>query len=125
MKLSLQLSNVLRALVLFCPVVVAFLPGHVWADDRGVVDQLEARAHKNIPLPDLFCGLRSLRDERGLSGGLDLIGAWGCMQNVVMPGRYSDTNSDNQRPRHNKADDLKLRVRVRHDRVMFSVGVKW
>ena len=66
------------------------------------------------------CGLRALR---GQGGGADPVGVWRCAQQVLIPARLRDTDSDG--PVVTKKNALKWGVRVRHDQVLLSVGLKW
>jgi len=125
MRFKLQLSDVLQALVLFCAVIGALAPIAARADDVDVAGQLNAKARNGSQPQGSTCGLPSLRGEGHLSGALDIVGVWHCMQHVVLPERYNDTNSDSRHPGHDKLNGYKLGVSVRHDHVTLSVGVKW
>ncbi len=69
------------------------------------------------------CGIRALRGQNGQGGGADLVGVWHCAQQVLMPARFRDSDSDS--PAFTKKNTLKWGVRVRHDQMLVSVGLKW
>ncbi len=125
MRTSLRLSDVFQALVLCGSIVGMSAPLDARADEAGTAAQMEGKARHANNVQARPCGLPSLRGESGISGGLDLVGVWRCMQNVVLPERYSDTTTDSRRPAHDKMDGFKLGLKVRHDQVTLTVGVKW
>ncbi len=90
------------------------------ATDSTATERTPAWRFQNGP-----CGLRSLRGQGGQGGGADLLGVWHCAQQVLLPARFRAADTDSDSPALSNKNGLKWGVRVRHDQVLVSVGLKW
>lgn len=125
MQIPQKLPGVLYALTMCCSVGGGLAPlaahaGGSSATDSTVADRAPASRFQSGP-----CGLRSLRGQGGQGGGADVVGVWHCAQQVLIPARFRDTDTDSDTPAFTKKNGLKWGVRVHHDKVMVSVGLKW
>ncbi len=116
-------AGVAYVLALCCAVAGGLSPRAAQADGSRATDMAErtpAWRFQNGP-----CGIRSLRGQGGQGGGADLLGVWHCAQQVLLPARFRAADADGDSPALSKKNGLKWGVRVRHDRVLVSVGLKW
>ncbi len=125
MRILQQLPGVLYALTMCCSVGGGLLPlaahaGGASATDSAVAERTPASRIQSGP-----CGLRALRGQGGQGGGADIVGVWHCAQQVLIPARFRDTDEDGDSPVFTNKNGLKWGVRVRHDQVLVSVGLKW
>ena len=123
MRIPQKLPGVLYALTVCCSVGGGLWPLEAHAGGAGSADVAIADGASALHFQSGPCGLRSLRGQGGQGGGADLVGVWHCAQQVLMPARLHDTDSDS--PAFTKNNGLKWGVRVRHDQVLVSVGFKW
>jgi|MudIll2142460700_1097286.scaffolds.fasta_scaffold158363_2 hypothetical protein len=125
MRILQQLPGVLYALTMCCCVGAGLLPLSAVAGGSSTEYATVAEGDPALRLQMGPCGLRSLRGQGG--HGADLVGVWHCAQQVLLPARFrdSDNDTDSKNPVFTKKDGLKWGVRVRHDRVLVSVGLKW
>lgn len=126
----MRISGALHVLTMCCAVGGGLSPLVAHAGGSGSTDSTVAEETPALRFQDGPCGLRSLRGQGGQGGqggGVDLSGVWHCVQHTLLPARFrdTDTDSDSENPALHKKNGLKWGVRVRHDQVLVSVGLKW
>ena len=125
MRIPQQFSGVLYALTMCCSVGGGLSPLAAHADGSNTTDSSVAERTPASRFQSGPCGLRSLRGQGGQGGGADLVGVWHCAQQVLIPARLRDADTDSESTSFTKKSGLKWGVRVRHDQVLLSVGFKW
>lgn len=125
MQIPQKLPGVLYALTMCCLVGGVMTPLAAHAGGSGATDSTVADGTPALRFQSGPCGLRSLRGPGGQGGGADVVGVWHCARQVLLPARFRDTDTDSDTPAFSKKNGMKWGVRVRHDKVLLSVGFKW
>ncbi len=118
-------AGVVYVLTLCCAAVGGLSPPAAQADGSRATDSAMAEGTPALRFQNGPCGIRSLRGQGEQGGGADLLGVWHCAQQILLPARFRAADTDSDSPSLSKKNGLKWGVRVRHDRVLVSVGFKW
>jgi hypothetical protein len=123
MRIPQQVPGIFYALTMCCSVGGGLSP---FVAHAGGSSAAESTVVEVTPVPRFQggpCGIRSLRSRSGQGGDVNPVGIWHCAQRMLMPDRFRDTDSGSAAS--TKKNVLNWGVRVRHDQLQVSVGLKW